>query len=185
MTPRRIPHLYAPLTRFCGDRRGVSAVEFALLLPLMVMLYLGGVEISNGVSVDRKVTLATRTVADLASQSTSINNVSMTNLLTASTATVAPFAVANLKVTVSCITIDAQGKATISWSDTLNGTAHTRGETVALPQALAVPNTSLIWSEVQYAYKPTTGYVITGTVTLKDQIYMRPRQSDTVTRTAT
>ena len=57
--------------------------------------------------------------------------------------------------------------------------------TVTLPAALNVPSTSLILSEVQYAYKPTIGYLISGTLTLKDQIYMRPRLSDTVTRSAT
>ena len=53
---------------------------------------------------------------------------------------------------------------------------------MTLPAALNIANTSLIWSEVQYTYKPTIGYVITGTLTLKDQIYMRPRLSDSVTR---
>ena len=45
--------------RFLGlarDQRGISVVEFALLLPLMVTLYLGVVEISQGISADRKVT---------------------------------------------------------------------------------------------------------------------------------
>ena len=53
---------------------------------------------------------------------------------------------------------------------------------MTLPAALNVPNTTLIWSEVSYSYKPTIGYVITGTLNLSDQIYMRPRLSDTVTR---
>ena len=69
---------------FAQDRRGVSAVEFAMLLPLMMTLYLGTVEISQGVGIDRKVTLTTRTVADLASQASSITNTDMTNLLNAS-----------------------------------------------------------------------------------------------------
>jgi hypothetical protein len=43
-------------------------------------------------------------------------------------------------------------------------------------------NSYLIWSEVQYSYKPVIGYVVSGTLTLKDQIYMRPRLSDSVTR---
>ena len=55
------------------DERGVSAVEFAMLLPLMLTLYLGGVEVSQGVSIDRKVTLTARTVADLVAQVSSIN----------------------------------------------------------------------------------------------------------------
>jgi Flp pilus assembly protein TadG len=167
---------------FIEDRRGVSAVEFAMLLPLMVTLYLGTVEISQGVSIDRKVTLTTRTVADLASQVTSINNSDMTNLLNASGAVVSPFDASKVKVVVSAVTIDAAGVAKIAWSDTLNGTARAVGSTVTVPAALNVNNTQLIWSEVTYAYKPTIGYVITGTLNLADQIYMRPRLSDTVNR---
>ena len=84
---------------------------------------------------------------------------------------------------MSSVSIDAQGKATIAWSDTLNGTARAKGATVTLPAALNIPNSSLIWSEVQYAYKPVIGYVVSGTLNLKDHVYMRPRMSDTVART--
>jgi Flp pilus assembly protein TadG len=153
-----------------------------MLLPLMLTLYLGTVELSQGIGADRKVTLTARTVADLVSQVSSINNADMTNSLNAASAVIAPYSVANLKVTVSSITIDANGKATIAWSDTLNGAARAKGSTVTLPSALLVNSTSLIWAEVQYSYKPTIGYVITSTLTLKDQIYMRPRLSDSVTR---
>jgi Flp pilus assembly protein TadG len=171
--------------RLASDERGVSAVEFAMLLPLMLTLYLGTVEISQGIGADRKVTLVTRTVADLVAQVTSINNADMTNSLNAAAAVIAPYSTANLKVTVTSVTIDGQGKATVAWSDSLNGTARAKGSTVTLPTSLVVNNTSLIWSEVQYSYKPTIGYVVSGTLTLKDQIYMRPRQSDTVARTTT
>ena len=165
-----------------GDERGVSAVEFALLLPLMLSLYLGSVEISQGIGADRKVTLTARTICDLVSQVSSISNADMTNALNASSAVMVPYPIGNLKVTVSSVKIDATGKATIDWSDTLNGTARSKGSTVTLPAALNVVNSSLIWSEVQYTYKPVIGYVVSGTLTLKDQIYMRPRLSDTVTR---
>jgi Flp pilus assembly protein TadG len=150
----------------------------------MVTLYLGGVEVSQGISVDRKVTLTARTLSDLVSQYSSINNAGMTNILKASTAVISPFPSGSLQSTVSLVTIDANSKATITWSDTLNGTARSKGSTVTLPSALVVPNTSLVWSEVTYSYKPTIGYVITGTMTLKDQLYMRPRLSDTISRTA-
>jgi Flp pilus assembly protein TadG len=165
-----------------GDERGVSAVEFAMLLPLMLSLYLGAVEVSQGIGADRKVTLTARTICDLVSQVSSIGTAEMTNALSASAAVMAPFPTSNLKVTVSSVKIDAAGKATIDWSDTFNGTARSKGSTVTLPAALNVANTYLIWSEVQYTYKPVIGYVVTGTLTLKDQIYMRPRLSDSVVR---
>jgi Flp pilus assembly protein TadG len=164
-----------------GDQRGVSAVEFALLLPLMVSLYLGTVEMSQGIGADRKVTLTARTIADLVSQVSSVASSDITNSLNAASAVMAPFPVSNLKVTVSSISIDANSKATVAWSCTLNGTARSKGSSITLPTALVVPSTSLIFSEVQYAYKPVVGYVISGTLNLKDQIYMRPRLSDSVT----
>ena len=165
-----------------GDERGVSAVEFAMLLPLMLTLYLGSVEVSQGIGADRKVTLTARTICDLVSQVSSIGNSDMTNALNAASAVMAPFPTGNLKVTVSSVKIDANGKATVDWSETLNGTARAKGSTVTLPTALNVANTYLVWSEVQYTYKPVIGYVVTGTLTLKDQIYMRPRLSDSVVR---
>ena len=172
---RRLRHLV-------GDERGVGAVEFAMLLPLMLSLYLGAVEISQGIGADRKVTLTARTICDLVSQVQSVSNSDMTNALNAASSVMAPFPVGNLKVTVSSVKIDANGKATIDWSDSLNGTARSKGSTVTLPAALNVANSYLIWSEVQYSYKPVIGYVVSGTLTLKDQIYMRPRVSDTVAR---
>jgi Flp pilus assembly protein TadG len=184
---RHSARLAAALHRRCAalarDTRGIAAVEFAMLLPLMLALWLGAVELSQGIAADRKTTLTARTIADLVSQVTTINNSDMTNSLNAASAVMAPFALANLKVTVSSVTIDATGKATIAWSDTLNGTARAKGSTVTLPAALTIANTSLIWSEVQYAYKPTIGYIVSGTINLKDQIFMRPRLSDTVART--
>jgi Flp pilus assembly protein TadG len=168
--------------RFGQDERGVSAVEFAMLLPLMITLYLGSVEISQGVGIDRKVTLTTRTVADLASQVSSINNTDMTNLLNASASVIAPYDVSKLKVTVSLVTIDANGQAKVTWSDTFQGTKRAVGSTVTLPAALNVVNTTLVWSEVSYNSTPTIGYVVTGSLNLSDQIYMRPRLSDTITR---
>ena len=179
--PRVALRGYARLRRFARDKRGISAVEFAMLLPLMITLYLGGVEISQAVAIDRKVTLISRTLADLVAQVTTVAASDMTNILAASAAIIAPYNSNNLKITVSSVTIDSNSVAKIAWSKTLNGTARTVGSVVTLPSALAVANTSLIWGEANYGYTPTMGYVITGTLTLSDQIYMRPRLSDTVT----
>ena len=111
------------LVRLAKDERGVSAVEFAMLLPLMMTLFFGGVEVSQGVSIDRKVTLTARTVTDLVSQVASINNAGMNGVLQAATAVLSPYPTNNAKVTVSVLKIDANSKVTVDWSDTLNGTA--------------------------------------------------------------
>jgi Flp pilus assembly protein TadG len=181
----------ARLRRFAEDKRGVSAIEFAMLLPLMITLYLGTVEISQGIAIDRKVSLTARTIADLAAQSQTLTNAQLQDLLKASAAVMTPYndsdptKPAKLGVAVTSVSIDAQGRATVVWSQKLNGgPTHTPGESVTLPAtALAIPNTSLVWAQAQYAYTPTIGYVITSTLNLHDQMYMRPRLSDSVTLT--
>jgi Flp pilus assembly protein TadG len=170
------------LLRFRCDQRGVSAVEFALLLPLMVTLYIGGFEISQAISIDRKVTLVARTVADLVARSAGFTQGEMTNILNAATTVASPYSAASIKVKVSQIYIKADGTTKIDWAAAKNTTQHTKGETVTVPAGLKIAgkDSYLIWAEVEYDYKPTIGYVLTGTLKLTDYIYMRPRVSDKV-----
>ena len=69
-TPFRICR--QPLVGLWRDRSGVAATEFAVIVPLMLVLFFGVVEFSTGVAVDRKVTLVARTLSDLVSQNTAV-----------------------------------------------------------------------------------------------------------------
>ena len=168
--------------RLAHDEKGVSAVEFAMLLPLMLTLYLGTVEVGQGVAIDRKVTITTRALADLVSQATSVSNSDITNVFAASAAIMTPHPVGPLAARVSAVNINGAGVATIGWSDASNITARAVGSTVTIPAALAVVNTQLIWSEVTYTYTPSIGYVVIGSITLNEQNFVRPRQSSTIAR---
>jgi Flp pilus assembly protein TadG len=170
------------LLKFRRDQRGVSAVEFALLLPLILTLYLGCVEVSQAISVDRKVSLTARTVADLVARSAGFSQAEMTNILDAATTVAAPYSSANIKVKVTQVYIKADGASTVDWGAAKNTSKRNNGETVSVPAGLKIAGKDswLIWAEVEYGYTPTIGYVLTGTLTLTDQIYMRPRVSDKV-----
>jgi len=171
MIALRMPKMFRRIAR---DRRGVSAVEFALLAPMMIGLYLGCVEISDGVSCDRKVSLISSALANLAAQVVTISTDDMTNILDASSAIITPYDANNLQMSLSCLNIDANKNLTVKWSVTRNGQVLNAAD-VSLPAALLVPNTQLLFSKVSYAYTPVIGYTITGTLTLKDQMYMAPR----------
>jgi len=178
-------NMLTALRRFGADERGVSAVEAALLMPFMITLYLGGVQLSQAIDIDRKVTLTARTVADLTAQVASTDSSGMTAVLNAATQVMSPYAdsdvnAAKLKVRVSVIKIDDQLRATVEWSRAKNWTKLT---TPDVPRDLLVANTSLVLGEAQYDYTPYIGDVLTGTMHLDDKIYMRPRLSTTVTCT--
>jgi Flp pilus assembly protein TadG len=168
------------LGMFRRNKKGASAVEFALILPFMVLLYFGVEEITHGVAAQRKVTLVARTLADLTSQFTSINNAQMENILKAAEAVIEPYKALELKVKVTAVSIDADGVAKVVWSEGVE--KYSPGSTVGLPAAFNKPNSQVIWSEAKYHYVPTVGHVIKEAIDLKDQIYMYPRLSETVAR---
>jgi Flp pilus assembly protein TadG len=136
------------LQYFGASHATVVAVEFAIILPFMLVLYLGSIEAGNGLAVQFKAALASRAVADLASQYTSINNATMTGILNAAGTVVAPYSASGMVVTITEITTDSSGQGTITWSDSLNGTAHSVDQSVTLPTAMQIANTSLIWTRI-------------------------------------
>jgi Flp pilus assembly protein TadG len=178
------------------DRRGVAAIEFAMIVPIMLMLFFGTVEFSSGVAVDRKVTLIARTLSDVTSQSTSVADTDLANFFTSACAIMYPYAgpppctTANnpTKAVISELYVDPSTlKARVQWSKAYQGgVALTVGTTVsAVPGALLISGTYLIYSQVSYNYVPAVNYLNmmgTGTtgITLSDVSYTRPRQSQCV-----
>lgn len=178
--------LGALLRRFRRDGRGVSAVEFAMILPIMATLFLASVETTQGLQADRKVSLAARALSDLASQATVIADADMVNILDATADVLAPFPMTNATVVVSGIQTDVLGVSRIVWSDARNTTRYSCGQTVTIPNELKPPIGTtgfLVLAEVRYNYTPVIAYLITGTVALTDRLYTRPRIGDTVSRT--
>lgn len=162
------------------DNGGVAATEFAVIVPLMLVMFFGMIEVSSGVSVDRKISLVARTLADLASQSTTVTDNDLNNFFAASNGILTPYSSTPTKATITELYVDPLTlTARVQWS---KGTVpRSAGSIVSIPTALAVGGTYLIWSEVSYLYTPTIGYVMNKAgVTLSDVSFTRPRQSTCV-----
>lgn len=172
------------------DVRGVAATEFAIVVPFMLVLYVGGVELGNGLAMNVKVSATAHSVADMISQNTQVTSSQMDGILAAASAIMAPYPVKNgttslMTITVSEVSTDSTGKATVQWSKSTSSTgARTVGQQMTLSSFTAPDpknpnnvNISLILSEVSYDYTPNLGYTISGTVKLADSYYLFPRCS--------
>ncbi len=182
MTADRQTGILTKLARLVRDPRGVSAVEFAVILPIMLTLFLAGSEITQAITIKRKATQVARTVGDLTSQDSSITNAEIQTIFGAAASVLAPYPTTTLKIIISSVTIDAQGVAKIAWSDAYQTNARAVNSAVTLPTGLNVASTTLVWAEASYDYTPPIGYVITGAISLKDKIYLRPRMAATIAR---
>jgi len=167
--------------RLREDRSGFSAIEFALLLPIMLTIYFGIVELVQGVMADWQVAQVSSTVTNIVTQYTTISaSAQMPDVLQASAQIMAPYPAATGGIVVSCIAIDGSGNATVSWSQALNATPRTAGQTMSLPAGLAVPNSSLILGEAAYAFAPVIDFLGLGPFNLASSVYMSPRNATTI-----
>lgn len=171
--------------RWLCDQSGVAAIEFALLFPILLFLYLGAVELIEAILLQRQTSQTAATVANIVAQYTSISgSTQLPDILNASAQIFAPNPSANATVVISLVTIDSSGKATVTWSQSLNGAARTTGQVIALPAQLDIPNTALLLSETSYAYTPMIDFLRMGTQTLRASLYMVPRASTTINLTS-
>jgi len=162
-----------------GDCRGLAAIEFAMIVPLMLVLFFGVVEFSSGIAVDRKVTLIARTLSDLTSQNTSVTDTKLTNIFDASKGIMYPYSKTPVNARIVELYIDAGLAVHPIWTAT-SGTTPPTG-TVTVPTALKIAGTYVIYSEVSYNYVPAVGFVMTKTgIAMSDFTYTRPRQSQCV-----
>jgi Flp pilus assembly protein TadG len=182
------------------DGGGVAAIEFAMIVPIMLLLFFGTVEFSSAIAVDRKVTLIARTLSDVTSQSLSVATGDLSNFFNAGCAIMYPYAgpppctQANnpMSAVISELYVDPTTlKARVEWSvayqpgaaGTQQGVALTTGAVVtSVPSALLVGGTYLIYSQVGYLYTPAVAYGLlpNAGITLSDVAYTRPRQSQCV-----
>jgi Flp pilus assembly protein TadG len=167
-----------------ADTRGVAAIEFLMIMPMMLMLCFGIIQVSSGLTVDRKVGQTARTLSDLISQASSITDTDISNAFTTGTAMMSPYPAGPLKAKISQVYVDpVTNTGKVKWSRASGGAApHACNEVVSVPAALLVPGTYMIFSEAWYDFTPAFGHDISlkfvaPTFHLSDQMFTRPRQS--------
>ena len=170
-------------TAALSDTNGTSLVEFALVLPVLIALYLASYQLGDAISCNRKITIATRAAADLVSQNLTgtTSAAEVDGDLNATTMVLAPYAPSLAIVRISEVATDNFGVTTIQWSRALNATAYVKGSVATIPTAMKIPGTYFLFAEVTYAYAPAANFGFVNSMKLYDSIYMLPRNSTSIT----
>ncbi|MBB4244063.1 MULTISPECIES: TadE/TadG family type IV pilus assembly protein [Rhizobium] len=169
------------LRRFARDERGVGAIEFAILFPVLLMLYLGAFELTVGLSASKRASRSAGSIADIVSQQSSITKSVLATMPSVAGAIFAPYGTTGLTLKITGIAIDASGKATVAWSWAQDGSrAYTVGSTVTLPANMNQASTFLVRSELTHPYQLLSfgaNFLPSGTnqITISRQYYYRQR----------
>jgi Flp pilus assembly protein TadG len=168
------------------DRRGVGAVEFALIAPLLLSLYITSFEITIGLSMAKRVTRSASTIADLITRENSVDKTLLTTMTDVANSLFAPYAANNLKIKVTGVALDPAGNATVAWSwDQSNGKPYAVGAPVNVPIDMRTPNSFLVHSEVSVDHQlmMLMSNVLanqTSNITISRDYFFRPRMGSSV-----
>lgn len=173
--------------RLAQERRGVAATEFAILAPVLLLLYLGGVQLMDAIGAYRKVTTTVRALADLSTQSEQVTPSEMGAILAGSRQIMSPYSTTGSTLYVVAIDFDAQANPTITWvcwqtTSASCGTSYgnVTVNSLKIPTALKVPNTTLLYSSLAYRYVPAVGGAFASSISMGDGLFMSPRRSPAV-----
>lgn len=169
------------LRRFWRDQRGVSAVEFALLAPVMISLYFGSAEFCQGYMAQKRMDHATSQVADITSQDGVVTRDELDDTFAVAHLIMAPFPTTPLKMRVSGVTRNSSGVAKVDWSRGSGMTALGVGTVVTVPAGMIANGESVIFSESTYDYASPLRYLLPNVVQFHQNFYLRPRLVDKVT----
>jgi Flp pilus assembly protein TadG len=170
----------ATTSRFLDDCRAATAVEFAMVMPVAILLLVGEYTLTDAMSAKRKLTITAHTIADLVARQPSVNSTLMTAILNASAQIVSPYNMSSTSVVVAELTTDANGNTTVTWSQAVNTTALAQGSAFVLPAGMTVPNTSLIYSTATFNYTPVLKSRLFGPMVFHSTFYENPRITSSV-----
>ena len=170
------------LNRLVRDDRGVSAVEFAMIAPIMVLLYLGLAALTLVMMAERRAGHAASVVGDLVAQSTATSSATLTDILKIGGSIVAPESPADLSIRITSVQADAAGAGKVAWS-AATGTALPKlpkNDPVTLPTGLIAANESIIKTDLQFNYDSFAKQILPRTINFKETYYHRPRRTEAI-----
>nr|WP_315049743.1 TadE/TadG family type IV pilus assembly protein [uncultured Brevundimonas sp.] len=165
------------LLRLRRDQRGVSAVEFALIAPIMIGLYFGLTEFSQGFLAQKRMNHVAAVISDLVTQSTTLTKSDLDGILEVGDLIMAPYPVETLRMRVSSV-IRTKDAYTVQWSQGSNWTANAAP---TVPDGLISDGQTIIVSEIGYTY--TSAMHFANGVELSHTAYNLPRDQAPVTLT--
>jgi Flp pilus assembly protein TadG len=187
--PQRAGHLATAMRRLVDDRQGVGGVEFAIVAPMLIVLYLMAFELTMGLSVAKKTSMASSTVADFVARQENVNKAFLATMSDVSGAIFVPYPSNDLVIKVSGIKIDSSKSAKVAWSWSTTGVApYAVGTTAPVPADMLVADTFLIRSELSVShelmmYLPGLSGTQAKSLTIGREFYFRQRLGTEVTCT--
>lgn len=165
---------FSAYQQFRKDNNGVAAIEFVMVFPMMITLFLGSIELSEAFSLNRKVAHVASVVGDLSSQTERLEDEDVAGFFETSEALMYPYNEITTAASIALVYADDNGnRQFIRQWDSPDGGVNI--DIDAIPESMLGTNAYIYVSSAEYTHTPRYGHVITGDFVLSATDYYRPR----------
>lgn len=177
------------LKRLIRDRRGVTAVEFALIAPAVILVYFATTQLIVAMAAERRASHTASSIADLVAQNATMTVEQLSAIMRVGPSIMEPFEGTTpdpLQMRITSVVVNATTKQpTVTWSQGDGMSALDVGTTVSgFPAELLVDTGgAFIMGEVSYSFKPTLSPAVLKSIFPPDGVwkferkfYLRPRR---------
>lgn len=164
------------LRKIAGAQGGMAAAEFALILPVMLAMVFGSVEVTNALICRTDVSNMAGTASDLIAQETQVGQTEIDNVFSALSAMVYPFPTSSATIVITSVIDDGHGGGKVDWSQGYHAIPRAKGAPVIVPTGLITTGGSVIMSEVTYSYIPASTWLVRQPITMSNRFYSHPRR---------
>ncbi len=162
---------------FLADKRGVAAMEFAFIAPVLIALYLGAVELTLAFQAQTRLAHMASAMADMAAQNRAITTAQVDDVMQAGSVMTFPLPAAPLGQRIASISRSSTGVVTVDWTRSQNFEC---APAPTVPAGFLNNNESVIVADVRYEYPSTFSLILPPTMRFERHAYLRPRLSDKV-----
>ncbi|WP_153020089.1 TadE/TadG family type IV pilus assembly protein [Paramesorhizobium deserti] len=180
------------VSRFKDDRSAAAAVEFVLVVPLIVLAYLGAIDLTEGIETDKNVSRTAGIIANIvAAQQSSVSRTQLDDIVKIGEATLFPYDRAKPGIRITAIQVastpSANPPATVAWSYASGKLSpDPKNSTIDIPSGFRTNDTFLIKVDVALTYVPVTTWgmrnivSMDGGLPLAETYYFAPINSITI-----
>ena len=175
------------IRRLASDRTAASGVEFALVLPILIVLLFGTVDLGHALTVSRKIDEIASSTGDMIAQQSTWTSTDVAKLLSGASFILQPYDTTELKITLTVNDVANSGKATVNWSAAFNTSSLASGTASAIdiPKKIQETGVQVVLTRVEYTLTtPVSAFFSNFTgqngYSFDHHFFNRPRVSDTI-----
>ncbi len=175
--------LIRKLRRFPAAKKGLAALEFAIIAPMMIFLMFGSVDLIDALGASKRSQNVASSLADVIARDTEVSNSEINGLWSAVDVLMFPDSASGMKMRITSVSIVNASTARVVWSEGHGGMSPlTVNSNVTLPAQMMTPGSSVIMAETDYSYTAPLSFLYTGLVHMNHTAYRRSRLVDPIPR---